>query len=64
MEGQYMAKNAPREMNMMQNYWLRRRGRRSYLKIHFFVEFGLKMIQFKFNSKQNPKNSFKKYSFN
>ena len=48
--------------------------RRYVLKIHFFIEFGLKMIQFKIqfktkskifiqkniHSKQNPKYSFKK----
>ena len=43
---------------------------RYVLKIHFFIEFGLKMIQFKtkskifiqknIHSKQNPKYSFKK----
>ena len=32
---------------------------RYVLKIHFFIESGLKMIQFKFNSKQNQEYSFK-----
>ena len=33
---------------------------RSVLKIHFFIESGPKMIQFKIHSKQNPEYSFKK----
>ena len=37
---------------------------RSVLKIHFFIESGPKMIQFKIHSKQNPEYSLKKYSFN
>ena len=35
-------------------------GGRSFLKVNFFIESGLNS---KFNSKQNPKYSFKKYSF-
>ena len=33
---------------------------RSVLKIHFFIESCLKMIQFKIQFKQNPEYSFKK----
>ena len=36
----------------------------TFWKFLFFIESGLKLIEFKFNSKQNPEYSFKKYSFN
>ena len=40
------------------------RGGRSFLKINFFMEWGLKMIQFKIQLKKIQNIHSKKYSFN